>query len=119
MRRGLTSFHFENMWLKEEGFKELLKSWWQGFNFRGSHSFVLAEKLKALKFNLKTWNKEVFRKVGVNKTLTLEKVSFWDKQEKSRKLSMEEVEARKEAREDFKKWVLMEEVSCRQKSREI
>ncbi|RVX11321.1 hypothetical protein CK203_019702 [Vitis vinifera] len=68
----------------EEGFKELLKSWWQGFNFRGSHSFVLAEKLKALKFNLKTWNKEVFRKVGVNKTLTLEKVSFWDKQEKSR-----------------------------------
>ena len=119
VRRGLTSFHFENMWLKEEGFKELLKSWWQGFNFRGSHSFVLAEKLKALKFNLKTWNKEVFRKVGVNKTLTLEKVSFWDKQEKSRKLSMEEVEARKEAREDFKKWVLMEEVSCRQKSREI
>ena len=32
---------------------------------------------------------------------------------------MEEVEARKEAKEDFKKWVLMEEVSWRQKSREI
>ncbi|KAL6332404.1 hypothetical protein AAG906_004980 [Vitis piasezkii] len=40
-------------------------------------------------------------------------------QEKSRELSMEEVEARKEAKEDFKKWVLMEEVSWRQKSREI
>ncbi|RVW27813.1 hypothetical protein CK203_107071 [Vitis vinifera] len=39
--------------------------------------------------------------------------------EKSRELSMEEVEARKEAKEDFKKWVLMEEVSWRQKSREI
>ena len=64
--------------VKEEGFKELLKSWWQGFIVRGSCSFVLAEKLKALKTNLKIWNKEVFGKIGVNKTLALEKVSFWD-----------------------------------------
>ena len=103
LRRGSTSFCFENVWLKEEGFKELLKSWWQGFNIRGARSFVLIEKLKALKSNLKTWNKEVFKKVGVNKALAFEKVSFWDEQEKSRELSMEEVEARKEAREDFKK----------------
>ncbi|KAJ9691486.1 hypothetical protein PVL29_013613 [Vitis rotundifolia] len=119
VRRGSTPFRFENMWLKEKGFKELLKSWWQGFNIRGSHSFVLVEKLKALKSSLKTWNNEVFGKIGVNKTLALEKVSFRDEQEKSRELSMEEVKARKEAREDFKKWVLMEEVSWRQKSREI
>ena len=26
VRRGPTPFHFENMWLKEEGFKDLLKS---------------------------------------------------------------------------------------------
>ena len=70
MRRGLTPFRFENMWLKE-GFKELLKSWWQGFDFSGSCSFVLAEKLKALKTNLKIWNKDVFGKIGVNKTLAL------------------------------------------------
>ena len=66
------------MWLKEKGFKKLLKSWWQGFNFQGSYSFVLAEKLKALKSSLKIWNKEVFGKIRVNKTLALEKVSFWD-----------------------------------------
>lgn len=59
--------------------------------------------MKALKSSLKTWNKEVFGKVGVNKTLALEKVSFWDEQEKSRELYMEKVEARKEAREEFKK----------------
>ena len=64
------------MWLKEEGFKVLLKSWWQGFNFSGFCSFVLAEKLKALKTNLKIWNKDAFRKIGVNKSLALEKVSF-------------------------------------------
>ena len=37
-------------------------------------------------------------------------MNFWDEQEKLRVLSMEEVEARKEAREGFKKWVLMEEI---------
>ena len=30
LRRGLSPFRFENMWLKVEGFKDLLKSWWEG-----------------------------------------------------------------------------------------
>lgn len=75
-RRGLIPFHLENMWMKKKGFKELLKGWWQGFNFSRSYSFILAEKLKALKTNLKTWNKDVFGKVGVNKRLALNKVAF-------------------------------------------
>ncbi|RVW77230.1 putative ribonuclease H protein [Vitis vinifera] len=62
MTRGPTPFRFENMWLKEEGFKE---------------------------------------------------------EERVRELSLEEEEARKEAREMYKKWVLLEETSWRQKSREI
>ncbi|KAL6347606.1 hypothetical protein AAG906_026134 [Vitis piasezkii] len=49
--------------MKEKGFKEMLKGWWQGFNFSRSYSFILTEKLKALKTNLKIWNKDVFRKV--------------------------------------------------------
>ena len=38
MRRGLLPFRFENMQLKEEGFKDLLKDWWQWLNFKGSSS---------------------------------------------------------------------------------
>lgn len=38
-------------------------------------------------------------------------MNFWDEQEKLRVLSTEEVEAKKEAREGFKKWALMEEIS--------
>ncbi|RVX04946.1 putative ribonuclease H protein [Vitis vinifera] len=117
-RRGPIPFRFENMWLKEEGFKELLKGWWQGFNYSGSYSFILTEKLKALKIKLKEWNSEVFGKVGVNKGLALDKVSYWDNQEQLRALNEQELEARKEAREEFKKWALMEETSWRQKSRE-
>ncbi|RVW53836.1 Trafficking protein particle complex II-specific subunit 120-like [Vitis vinifera] len=113
-RRGPIPFRFENMWLKEEGFKELLKGWWQGFNYSGSYSFILTEKLKALKIKLKEWNSEVFGKVGVNKGLALDKVSYWDNQEQFRALNEQELEARKEAREEFKKWALMEETSWRQ-----
>ena len=61
----------------------------------------------------------MFGKVGVKRSLVLQQENFWDDQEKSRVLSVEEVEARKEAKEEFKKWVLMEEISWRQKSREV
>ena len=60
----------------------------------------------------------MFGKVGVNKRLALDRVSFWDDQERLRALSGLELEARKEVREDFKKWALMKEISWRQKSRE-
>ena len=43
------SFRFENMWLKEEGFKEVLRKWWEGIQVSGSIDFILTEKLKALK----------------------------------------------------------------------
>ena len=36
VRRGLTPFRFGIIWLKEEGLKDLLKSWWEGYGFSGS-----------------------------------------------------------------------------------
>ena len=30
LRSGLTLFIFENMWLKKERFKDMLKRWWMG-----------------------------------------------------------------------------------------
>ena len=50
---------------------------------------------------------------------TLNRISFWDDVEKDKVLSLEEAEKREKAREDFMEWVDLEEVSCRQKSREI
>ena len=46
-------------------------------------------------------------------------MDFWDKEESARPLSLEEEESRKEARENYKKWVLLEETSWRQKSRKF
>ncbi|RVW43464.1 Transposon TX1 uncharacterized 149 kDa protein [Vitis vinifera] len=89
LRRGPTPFRFENMWLKVDGFKGLLREWWQGIEVRGRASFRLASKLKLLKQRIKTWNREL-------------------------KLSR-----KKEAKDAFQKWVLLEEVHWRQKSREL
>ena len=53
-------FRFENMWIKEEDFKDLIRDWWQSLSFNGTRSVILSEKIKALKFKIKTWNRELF-----------------------------------------------------------
>ena len=45
--------------------------------------------------------------MGVNLRMALDKVSFWDDQERQRALNKQELEARKEVREEFKKWAIM------------
>ncbi|RVW17300.1 hypothetical protein CK203_069209 [Vitis vinifera] len=90
MSRGPSPFRFENMWLKVEGFKELLREWWQGGERVGRASFRLAAKMK-----------------------------FWDRVESGRDLSEREVDMKNEAKENFKKWVLLEEAHWRQMSREL
>ena len=67
MSREKTSFKFKNMWLKVEGFVNLLWGWWNGYHFVGPPSYVIACKLKALKGDLKHWNKHVFGNVSFRK----------------------------------------------------
>ena len=52
--RGPIPFKFENMWLKETGFKNLIYEWWHSCEISESGSFVLIKKKKALKCKLKT-----------------------------------------------------------------
>ena len=110
IKSGPSPFRFENMWLKLEGFKELLRGWWQSLHFSRSFSFVLASKLKVLKGILRAWNKEVFGRVDLKKEAS-SRIPFWDDLEKEKELSLEEAEEREKAREDYKKWVDLKEVS--------
>ena len=103
MRRGPTPFRFENMWLKSKGFKDMLKQWWEWIQVSGFASFILTEKLKALKPLLRSWNKEVFGQIDYEKQKTWILIENWDKEEMGRSLSRKEEEARKDA--------LLEEVS--------
>ncbi|RVW35575.1 Transposon TX1 uncharacterized 149 kDa protein [Vitis vinifera] len=119
IRRGPTPFRFENMWLKVDDFNGLLRGWWQGIEVRGRASFRLAYKMKVLKHNIKVWNREVFGRLEVNKNSALQHLEYWDGVECERSLSIAETEQKKEAKDAFYKWVLMEEVHWRQMSREL
>ena len=41
------------MWLKADGFKNLIDVWWKGIEVSGAKSYVVAKKLKAIKLKLK------------------------------------------------------------------
>ena len=107
------------MWLKVEVFKDLVHSWWQGTEVRGSGSYKLAIKMKEVKQKLKVWNREVFGKLETNKSSALQQVEYWDREESGRILTVEETELKKEAKDNYRKWVIMEETHWRQLSREI
>ena len=81
------------MWLKKEGFKTLIDDWWRSFEIRGTGSYVLTKKLKALKGQLITWNKNSFGKVEEKKE-ALKKVKGMDdlgerERERERELKLE------------------------------
>ena len=104
---------------KTDEFKDLMRNWWIGYVVNGTSSHCLAKKLKALKRDLKVWNKEVFGNVSFNKLEAFFRIHFWDSKERASSLSLEEAEARRGGLEDYKKWTLLEETSWRQKPREI
>ncbi|RVX18007.1 putative serine/threonine protein kinase IREH1 [Vitis vinifera] len=53
--------------------------------------------------------REVFGRLEVNKNTALQQLEYWDGVESERSLSIAETEQKKEAKDAFHKWVLMEE----------
>ncbi|XP_059436107.1 uncharacterized protein LOC132169034 [Corylus avellana] len=94
IQREKRPFKFENMWLKVDGFVDLVRSWWLFYHFIGPHSFILGKKLKALKVDIKIWNEPIFcnmeslnkaRVAELNAFHKLEGVRDLDTEEKARK----------------------------------
>ena len=53
LQSGKVPFKFKNMWLKVEGFSDLIKKWWQEVEVEGFASFVLVRKVNFVKEELK------------------------------------------------------------------
>jgi hypothetical protein len=115
-REGSIYFKFENMWVKFEGFVEQVNLWWASYEFHGLPSYVLSNKLKALKVDLKKW-KEVFGDVGKKKDELLEGIRDSDCIDEGRGLLEEERMRRTDMTKEFEKTLLFEEINWRQKSR--
>ena len=90
VRRSRSTFKFEYMWLKVEGFVNRVKHWWDGYSFTGSPSFILAQKLKALKADLKKWNREEFGDLAFRKKNLLTELMGLDVREEVVGLSDED-----------------------------
>ena len=61
-----------------ERLQGLIDEWWKRFDFSGVSGYVVAEKLKPLKFKLKSWNKEVFGIMEERKKQALQTMAHWD-----------------------------------------
>ncbi|KAM3264299.1 hypothetical protein P3L10_001293 [Capsicum annuum] len=57
-KKNKSYFKYENWWLHIEGFMNKVKEWWSSFNYIGRLDFILASKLKALKYKLRRVLKE-------------------------------------------------------------
>ena len=117
VNKGRSAFKFENMWLKEEGFVERVRQWWNGYCFSGSSSFILGHKLKALKEDLKKWNKEDFGDLAFRKKCFLSELLGLDAREDLSGLSYEDLTRRSQIKGEIAHLASLEEISWRQKSR--
>jgi len=119
LERGRTHSKFENMWLEFEGFSDLIKEWWGEAQVDGYASYIVATKLKFVKEKLKKWNREMFGDVKTQKYNLLGITNSIDVKEETSGLTSVECQQRRDAKEDWAKLILMEEISWRQKSRAL
>ena len=111
MLRRKSPFRFENIWLKTNGFKKRVHSWWNQYSFSGTPSFVLAKKLKALKGDIIQWNQSMFGNVGCQKKELLEALKLLDAKEGEYGLSKVEIGERAVMRSQIQNLLSLEEVS--------
>ncbi len=119
LQRRKRPFWFENMWLKVEGFTDLVRSWWESYSVIGTPNFMFASKLKALKADLKHWNEVEFGHVSLKKKQMMCDLTDLDEVADSRPLSLEERGKREHISVELEKVILMEEICWRQKSRAL
>ena len=85
----------------------------------GLPSFILAQKLRALKADLKKWNREEFDDLALRKKILLTDLMGLDAREESLGLSDEDHLRRIQLKGEIEHLASLEEISWRQKSRAL
>ncbi|CAK8574714.1 unnamed protein product [Lathyrus sativus] len=57
---GPKPFKTNYSWFENKDFLNYVEKEWNNIKLEGRSNFIIKEKLKILKFSLKSWNKEVF-----------------------------------------------------------
>ena len=93
---GPKPFRFLDIWQEDKEFKIFIKSKWDSYLVQGNEIFVLKEKLKMLKNDLKGWNKDVFGYVDKIKLEILRKIQELDMRDYADGLDENKIRERRE-----------------------
>jgi hypothetical protein len=107
---GPKPFRFNNYWLNNKQFKDLVVDTWNSQHFNGWMGFVLKERLKELKGVIRNWSKEVYGKPDVTKARLVDQIKILDLKSESVGLSGEEVGTRKRLFEEL--WVVLKSIDA-------
>ncbi|XP_058759232.1 uncharacterized protein LOC131632500 [Vicia villosa] len=118
---GPKPFRFNNAWINHKDFKEFICNEWAKLKIDGRGDFILFEKLKLLKANIRIWNQEVFGWIDLKVSEEATKINVLDN------LMLENfdgdidslVKARKEATSEFWNNLILKESMLRLKSRQL
>jgi hypothetical protein len=89
------------------------------YSFEGLPSYILANKLKNLKTDLKKWNEEVFGDIGRKKKELMEGIQEMDGVAENRGLMEDEKMKMEDMSRELENTLLYEEIHWRQKSRAL
>jgi len=94
-----------------------VESKWKSYSMDRSGIFVLKEKLKFLKRDLKVWNKEIFGNLNLQRKDLIKRISNLDKKDDESSLNDEKKLERKELFSELEVVSLRQEALWKQKSR--
>ncbi|XP_073311016.1 uncharacterized protein [Primulina huaijiensis] len=78
---GPTPFRFKNVWLSHQNFRDLVRVWWNDGMNQGWEGYKFMKKLKKLKGDISSWNREVFGNVGVRYADLSYRINYLDELE--------------------------------------
>ncbi|KAG6644020.1 hypothetical protein CIPAW_08G026800 [Carya illinoinensis] len=107
------------MWLKADDFEEKVRQWWTSYQIPRTPSFIFAGKLKALKKDLKLWNRQSFGDIGERKKSKEVEIKGLERIQENWPLTQEEIAVKKELEADLERIVVLEETSWCQKLRAL
>jgi len=114
---GPKPFKTLNIWKSDPTFKKTVKQSWETYIGKGNPMIILKEKLKKLKFDLKTWNKEVFGFIGLKKQNLLLQLNALDKVDDESNLGDADKARRMEVLSELKLILHKESALLNQKAR--
>ncbi|GAU33007.1 hypothetical protein TSUD_358740 [Trifolium subterraneum] len=92
---GPKPFRFNNFWLENKHFTDLIVNTCESQNFTGWMGFILKERLKGLKLAIKRWSLEEYGKSEERKKMLVDSIKALDTKSEIVGISAEEVETRK------------------------